>query len=103
MDETLDYYSDDKVRTYCTEGTPYAFSTATSMSDLRASETDIHNNDVHKVCIKLFIYYSFCTFSTFWWIICIENIFCLIFIVIIFLRLPKILPCLKKIFFPFRI
>ncbi|XP_075231936.1 uncharacterized protein LOC142330508 isoform X3 [Lycorma delicatula] len=48
LDETLDYYSEDKVQTYCTEGTPYAFSTATSMSDLRTTESDAHNADNQK-------------------------------------------------------
>ncbi|XP_039291012.1 adenomatous polyposis coli protein [Nilaparvata lugens] len=40
LDEALDYYTEDKVQTYCTEGTPYAFSNATSMSDLRVSEAN---------------------------------------------------------------
>ncbi|RZF35985.1 hypothetical protein LSTR_LSTR005398 [Laodelphax striatellus] len=40
LDEALDYYTEDKVQTYCTEGTPYAFSNATSMSDLRVTETN---------------------------------------------------------------
>lgn len=48
LDEALDYYSEDKVQTYCTEGTPYTFSTATSMSDLRAAESDPANVELHK-------------------------------------------------------
>lgn len=44
LDEPTDYslrYAEDdteKPQTYCTEGTPYNFSTATSLSDLRSPD-----------------------------------------------------------------
>lgn len=47
-DYSLRYAEDDseKPQTYCTEGTPYNFSTATSLSDLRTP-------DANKVCPQL--------------------------------------------------
>ncbi|KAG5892093.1 hypothetical protein JTB14_011993 [Gonioctena quinquepunctata] len=47
-------YVQDTIKTYCTEDTPYEtpfnFSTATSMSDLRLDEKPVIDNDKPKVC-----------------------------------------------------
>lgn len=56
-DYSLRYAEDDteKPQTYCTEGTPYNFSTATSLSDLRSPDaankvisTIYSDNDVYQ-------------------------------------------------------